>query len=217
MDMNSSLRRLVDVLSPPGNPQENVDWQAVERRWKVSFPRDFREFMDAYGRGTIDNVLTIATPVDGELTPGVLRCRDLTPIANTESRIDGNEFWYPAWPQMGSLVGWGTTGTGVDLFWCMRGEDPDLWPLVVRNHRGGAAKELFMGMVEFITLTLGDRHHRPFDIPDILGAPHSRFIHAEDERRLMSEGADPWEYLVNSTSSEAGEVNLDRASLGAGS
>jgi len=193
--MDVSIERLVNALPHGGSPGESVDWDVVGQTWGGSFPEDFRAFMEVYGRGTIDNVLAIATPLDGSPTPGVLRCRDLTPTRPTECRVGGNVVTYPAWPAPGGLVGWGTTGGGLDLYWRTEGTDPGLWPVVVRNHRGGAATEHRMGVAEFLVRMLGDRPQRPADIPDILGSPHSRFIQADEERRLMSTGVDPWEYL----------------------
>ena len=194
--MHSSLRRLNQVLPPSaGDLPESVNWAAVEATWGSAFPRDFQEFMGIYGRGTIDNVFTIATPVDGGHMQGVLRCRELTPNISTECRIDGREVSYPAWPHNGGLIGWATTGIGIDLFWSARGDDADLWPLVIRNRRGGSAQEIPGGMAAFLVEMLGQRKNRPLDIPDIIGFPYSRFIGAREEARLEAAGVDPWEYL----------------------
>ncbi len=193
--MDSPVERLLSALPNGGSSGESIDWGVVEQSWGTPFPEDFKAFMGKYGRGTIDNILAIATPMDGIRTPGVLRCRNLTPTTPIECRVERRHVTYPAWPAPGSLIGWGTTGGGLDLYWCTRSEAPALWTIVVRAYHGGSAAEHRMGMVEFLVRMLGSRQQRPDNIPDILGSPHSRFIHADEESRIRRTGIDPWEYL----------------------
>ncbi len=58
-----ALDELLTVLPPPKRPLHNRgDWAAVEAAIGLRLPADYKAFIAAYGRGTINNCLEIQSP-----------------------------------------------------------------------------------------------------------------------------------------------------------
>ncbi|MFR9797224.1 hypothetical protein ACL02U_15135 [Streptomyces sp. MS06] len=60
--MHSAVRELQRLLPPPSAGVEVLSWGEVRAEWGTGFPRDYRDFMEVYGRGSIDNLIVVATP-----------------------------------------------------------------------------------------------------------------------------------------------------------
>ena len=181
--MHPMVSRLAELLPPPLTPVEPRSWEEVQAGPEAVLPRDFRDFVDTYGYGVLDDVLS------------VLPVRGLPAEAEGEFRTFRGVVRFPAWPADGALLGWGTTPVGHDLFWRRSGDDPDAWPVVVVERRAGTAVEPGCCMAEFVVRMLGDRLDRPADISAIPGHPHSRYLNTRDAAALEDAGEDPWEYL----------------------
>ena len=194
-DMHGSVHRLTEILAPPAAGGEPVDWASVATVWGTVFPRDYRDFLAVYGQGSIDDVVSVATPEDRAGEPGVLTMRRVTPSVRRTCRTYYGERRFPAWPAPGALLGWGVTPIGFDLFWRVTGSDPDDWPVVVAATRDDRAFEFPYGMAEFLLRLLGDPLERPLGLRGILGSPHSRFLPGAQEHALLSSGRNPWEYV----------------------
>lgn len=57
-----AVTRLRGLLRPPVSGGDTVDWQEIERTTHLAFPADYREFVELYGGGEIDEYLSISTP-----------------------------------------------------------------------------------------------------------------------------------------------------------
>lgn len=191
--MDPSVSRLKTLLSPPGEPVGVIaDWNQVAEAWGTSFPKDYREFLTAYGAGMIDAYLVIATVVDSE-DHGESTVSKLTSVASSLAQEDG-EWPYPVWPENGGLICWGATVDSAVLYWDTADPDPDRWPVVVRSREGGFVAHEF-GMVDFVTRMLGPAEERPLESPTFYGAPNSRFLNKVEVKKLKRAGVDPWGYL----------------------
>ncbi|WP_331768114.1 SMI1/KNR4 family protein [Embleya sp. NBC_00896] len=120
------LRRL--LLPPPVSGGDAVDWGAIERETLLRFPDDYREFVETYGGGEIDEYLSVKTPP----APG-------SPYGDVLDRIN------PALPDPDQDEDFRALGAGGDLppllpfvdsmhgdvaFWLCEGA-PDDWRVVV--------------------------------------------------------------------------------------
>lgn len=193
--MHPMVGRLTELLPPPRTAVEPQPWKEFRAAYGAAVPRDFGDFVDTYGYGSLDDVLSVFPPGKGGQEIPDPAMRALPSAAEGEFRTFQGTVRFPPWPAEGALLGWGTTPVGYDLFWRRWGSDPDLWPVVVVGHRAGTALELPFTMVEFVVRMLGDPIDRPADITGIPGHPHSRYLNARDEAALDDAGQDPWEYL----------------------
>lgn len=57
-----SVDRLRELLPPPGSGGDVVDWEQIERTTGLAFPVDYRELVEVYGGGEIDEYLSVSTP-----------------------------------------------------------------------------------------------------------------------------------------------------------
>ncbi|WP_032790537.1 SMI1/KNR4 family protein [Streptomyces baarnensis] len=54
--------RLRELLPPPRSGGDAVDWEQIGRTTGLAFPADYREFVELYGGGEIDEYLSVNTP-----------------------------------------------------------------------------------------------------------------------------------------------------------
>ncbi|GAA1009021.1 hypothetical protein STXM2123_3728 [Streptomyces sp. F-3] len=57
-----AVARLRELLPPPVSGGDVVDWEEIERTTRLTFPDDYREFVETYGGGEIDEYLSVSTP-----------------------------------------------------------------------------------------------------------------------------------------------------------
>lgn len=56
------VARLRELLPPPSSGGDTVDWEQIERTTGLAFPADYRELVELYGGGEIDEYLSVSTP-----------------------------------------------------------------------------------------------------------------------------------------------------------
>ncbi|MGY5010618.1 hypothetical protein ACWCY6_21485 [Streptomyces sp. 900105755] len=189
------VSRLTRLLPPPRTAVQPQPWEETRATYGTTMPRDFQDFVGAYGYGTLDNVLSVFAPGKwGQEIPDPAMSASPS-VAEGVLRTFQGTVRVSAWPAEEALLSWGTTPVGYDLFWRRRGSDPDLRPVVVVGHRSGTALELPRTMAEFVVRMLGDPSDRPADITGNAGHPHSRYLNTRDEAALDDAGENPWEYL----------------------
>ncbi|MFE5072452.1 SMI1/KNR4 family protein [Streptomyces halstedii] len=57
-----AVARLRELLPPPGSGGDAVDWKLIERTTGLVFPADYRELVELYGGGEINEYLSVSTP-----------------------------------------------------------------------------------------------------------------------------------------------------------
>ncbi|MFD7972864.1 SMI1/KNR4 family protein [Streptomyces clavifer] len=56
------VARLCLLLPPPVSGGDAVNWEAVQHETLLEFPADYRDFVESYGGGEIDEYLSVSTP-----------------------------------------------------------------------------------------------------------------------------------------------------------
>ncbi|MFD0075022.1 hypothetical protein ACFVIY_21590 [Streptomyces sp. NPDC127166] len=185
------LRRLVP---PPDEGGAPVDWDRMGTSWGRGFPADYRQFIQAYGPGSIQAYLVIqqpeykgaepASPFGGMLLETV-NAEDAWARDKKSPELDGAD---PV------LITWGVTGSSDLLCWDASGDDPDAWPVLVRNRDDDLWRRYDCGMVEFLVRVLrGEFDECPLGDLALWGRPSALFLGDDEQRRLWSQGIDPWE------------------------
>ncbi|MFE7522025.1 SMI1/KNR4 family protein [Streptomyces halstedii] len=57
-----AVARLRVLLPPPGSGGDAVDWKLIELTTGLVFPADYRELVELYGGGEINEYLSVSTP-----------------------------------------------------------------------------------------------------------------------------------------------------------
>ena len=137
-------------------------------------PSDYWWFLETYGTGSIGGDLVVFTP-SSEL--------ERWNAAAQQQRIGDHlrlvhehrpgSIPFPIHPEPGGLLAWGGTHAGVKCLWLTSGDDPDLWPIVIRDadrsewftHRGPIAWFLadIMDGAEHISFLPGEAARRRFE------------------------------------------------------
>ncbi|MEV5647397.1 SMI1/KNR4 family protein [Nocardia sp. NPDC052254] len=188
------------VIAPP--------WARIEKAMGVGMPPDYRDFIDLYGHGAINDELGINYPGYPQSDGSTLRT--LTDAAEDDNRYNVYEALqapFPGYPAPGGLLQWGGNYNGDMLCWLTEGDNPDNWPVVVvfrhihqpswRRFDGGMAAfllALVTGTFDLATTLIGDppgpaRWTLARDWGHDYGfAPSARYVHAGDLLRPGGQG-----------------------------
>jgi hypothetical protein len=183
--MTHEFQDLLRWMPPHPGAGDEVDWAAVEREWGVSFPADYRAFVEIYGEGSVEDFLGILIPqsVRPLADPAPMRTEtenarytwSLEVEADLPSCVDGT-----------SLIAWGVDAGADILCWSTSDGDPDRWPVVVYCRQGWPSWKVYQcGMVEFLLRTFqGEWPECPLSGSDFWQNPSPRFLHWRERKRL---------------------------------
>jgi len=128
----NDLAGLREVIGDPPAGVPEVDWQAVHARLGFELPSHYREFVDAYGPGTLGDIRIMAPGAPGEMDLFALLERAHAQVRDLE-RTDSPPFY----PEPGGTVSWGETADGWICGWAPVSADPDEWEVVAVNPTRG--------------------------------------------------------------------------------
>ena len=148
--MNPALARLTTLLPAPGAPEPTPDWESAEEQLSTTLPSDFKELIDTYGGGLIDNYMLLLEPNSPN---GVYDLLDLT-AQREEANAALWEFGDRP-PEMedgdNRLVCWGTTDNGEYLFWLVRpGDTADQRTIMINSASGEDWERYELTVTQFL-------------------------------------------------------------------
>ncbi|WP_338674266.1 SMI1/KNR4 family protein [Streptomyces sp. SCSIO 30461] len=122
-----AVARLRELLPPPDSGCDPVDWERTKRTTRLAFPADYREFVESYGGGEIDEYLSIGTPpVPGSAYGDLLDKVD--PSLSDRDRAELGAL-LPGGP-LPPLLPFADSASGDVAFW-LRAGAPDDWRVAV--------------------------------------------------------------------------------------
>lgn len=129
--MDSALVRLRDALPPPKELAEpEVNWPEVESKLGLRFPTSFKEYIGIYGGCSnwfdLYNVFypDPRTKIDEYI-------QHVTQLLKTLAKARITDDDCTLYPEPGGLFPFITSSDGDYYFWETKGENPDLWPIMV--------------------------------------------------------------------------------------
>jgi hypothetical protein len=130
--MHPAVQLLTSVMRPPVRGGEQIDWPALEGDLGFSLPSDYRSFVEVYGGGTIDQILSIA-PIIGDDAPWSVASRaEDYEIFNDP--LTGEDLEDPMHWGLGGLIPWGAAGAD-QCYWYAADSSSDQWSMVVWRPR----------------------------------------------------------------------------------
>ena len=118
------IAELRGLIGPPPAEVSAVDWADVHVRAGFRLPADYREFVDAYGPGTLGDIRIMA--------PGQPPEMDLFGLLDRK-HAEASGALMPFYPDPGGTVSWGETPSGYTCAWGPTDDDPDQWIAVVMD------------------------------------------------------------------------------------
>lgn len=175
--LSPQRERLLRLLPPPAEPSEpptNPERSQLEERLGLALPSDYWWFLETFGSGVIGGDLAVFSPSAGSTQWHIeAQHRRIDEFLRSVNQWRPGEVPFPIHPEHGGLLAWGGTESGVMGFWLTTHDDPDLWPVVLRDanrsewftHRGSLAwflADLMDGSID-ISFLPGEAARRRFD------------------------------------------------------
>ncbi|MFF4535330.1 SMI1/KNR4 family protein [Streptomyces aureus] len=152
--MSPELSRLAGLLCEPATLERSWDWEAVEAELGAALPRDYRELVEAFGGGLLDEYLLL-------LEPGCPHdVYDLVKISAEREEANDSLWRFEGRPtEMESggnrLICWATTDNGEYLYWLVQpGDNPDSRPTLINSESGEDWERYDMTVTRFLTAVL---------------------------------------------------------------
>jgi hypothetical protein len=120
-----AIARLRELLPAPASGGDPVDWSEIEQTVGLALPADYREFVETYGGGEIDEYMCVLTPPVPGSPYGELLDR-ITPVLSDLEDLRAllpPDVVPPLWP-------FADLGEGDVAFWLREGA-PDDWRVAV--------------------------------------------------------------------------------------
>src|SRR2546423_7697612 len=170
--MGPALGQIMELMGPPLTVGAASPWDDAVAEVGFGFPADYRDFVDVYGAGAVNDELFIAAPT---LRPNGFGFRtgfggfvDQTTLGlgrgiaemreNAVALEDEETYPFPILPEPGGLLIWGNTANGDVCFWDTHDAEPDRWPVVVLLLSSRRWDRFDGGMTEFLLAVLRGDH-----------------------------------------------------------
>lgn len=162
-----AIEPLLRILHSPLNPNEaEGSWQDAEATLRTKLPNDFKEFIRAYGTGTISNFLSVLNPFSTRPTFNLIEQSRVQIDALRELRDDfGETIPFELYPSKGGLLPAAISDNGDVVYWLANG-DPSEWTIVVNESRSPDYQEFKCDLTTYITELL-DGSQKTHAFPDI--------------------------------------------------
>lgn len=127
----AELKTLRRLMPPTAESDTSVDWGRLSESWGKEFPDDYRQFIEVYGAGTIENYLSVLRPEsEGEQPAPDDMLMETLNAENAWAREQKSPELAGTNPE---LIAWGLDASSDILCWDASGDDPTTWPVLVRN------------------------------------------------------------------------------------
>jgi hypothetical protein len=144
-------------MAPPAKSSESaadrLAWSAVEESLGVNLPDDYKQFIEAYGSGRINELIWILNPFSANENINLERQSHTQAKVLEELRAIGEDIPFNVFPTSGGLLPFGITDNGDVLYWITRGA-PNDWIVVVNEARGSDWQIFEQNMTSFLASVL---------------------------------------------------------------
>lgn len=155
MDFEKALELLIPPPLVPYEAPQDDGWNNIERKLNTTLPRDYKQFIERYGSGRIDEFLSILNPFSSNKHRDLLWQMEMQLGTLRELKEGGTEIVpFEFFPSPGGLLPFGLTDNGDVLYWLTVGQ-PDNWSVAVNAGRSPEWDTYQVGMVEFLWKILG--------------------------------------------------------------
>jgi hypothetical protein len=174
------------VVPPP--------WGEAPDKVGFEFPADYRQFVDAYGGGTVERPQYVGLKVraphvtalgprdrpgfEGFVAHHLDQVRPLFTYPGAEEVMWNGEP-RPLYPEPGGLLSWGSSQESDQFFWLTQDANPDRWQVVGWSRHDASTFVFDGGMVEFLLALFTGRvdHFGEWDTPGLSWRMRHDWLH----------------------------------------
>ncbi|MGW2628856.1 SMI1/KNR4 family protein [Streptomyces chattanoogensis] len=154
IDACNPLARVIERVPPPAEAVNgHGDWADAERALGTRLPDDYKQLVEAYGRGVFWGALCLCTPF-GDDNPVRLEANLLEDFGPMRKRWP-EEYPYRFFPEPGGLLTWAVTDDATQLCWLTEGP-PESWQVVIWS-RDSDYERFDCGAAAFLDRWIGGR------------------------------------------------------------
>ncbi len=144
------LNKVLSQSENISNILDEQDWEKAENELGIELPLDYKEFVNHYGVGGIDDFLWIYTPYSNNENFDLLKQIEVINNAYLDMKKEYPEdFTFDVFPKVGGLLPFGGTENGDVLYW-LTGGDNKHWSIVVYDDRHSEYFEYNKSTTDFL-------------------------------------------------------------------
>jgi hypothetical protein len=166
--MHEAVKRLIQLMPPPAEGGDTVDWDQVHANFGWRFPDDFRDFIATYGMGAISDSLGIMSP----------------PFVGHP--CDDHLVYERPYPPSDNLLRWGANEGADNFYWRCTDGDPNRWTVAVLT-RSQTWYDYDLGMVDFLVHLVSGHITPPLNAQLSIDPPTFESWREEDRRMRESD------------------------------
>jgi hypothetical protein len=150
-----ALADLRAVLPPPTNPVAggDIDWAAVQAKYKIALPDDFRDLVSTYGSGAIDGFAWLLSPISANNNLNFSKSEYFLSSYAVMKKEFPSDYPRPLFPSRGSFFPWAVTDNGETFVWIVEGT-PTEWKVAIHSANQSEEEVYSLGAVDFLTRLL---------------------------------------------------------------
>ncbi|ATW52326.1 hypothetical protein CGZ69_35840 [Streptomyces peucetius subsp. caesius ATCC 27952] len=156
------------LMPPSAEGGAVVDWERLEREYRIPFPSDFRDFIGLYGAGVVDGYLSISAPDPANPRIDLFRGSQVlvATLRGVRETLPENMCRHPLQSRVGGIIRWAANEDGDLCFWISDSDDPEQWRVGVYSRNFNDWHEYDCGFAEFLVQVLTGALESPFSRSD---------------------------------------------------
>lgn len=148
--MLEALKKILCIPTNAYNIGNEEKWISFEEKLGITLPKDYKDFIDIYGTGGIDNFLWILNPFVEDENVNFLKKKEELLNAYQESKNKFPELYqYNIFPSSEGLLPWGYTDNADELYW-LTSEKLEDWKIIIYESRSSENYCYSYTMTEFL-------------------------------------------------------------------
>lgn len=127
----------------------NMLWSEFEKQYSIILPKDFKDFINFYGVGGINNFIWILNPFEKDQNINFITKKNILLSSYEHSKKQyPNLYPFDIYPSEGGIIPWGFTDNGDELYW--KSSLIEDWLIVIYESRSSEYFEYDMSFTEFL-------------------------------------------------------------------
>lgn len=155
--MDLCIQELLQLVPPPAEPKNaQGNWRQLESDLGVALPSDYKQYIEAYGSGTLCSLFEIRSPFGLEAhykTTARDAWSSWAGIFHSWGDVPESKLPFSVYPKLPGLLPWGTYGD-VDVIGWLADSDPSRWYIVYQDHYDGFIELRAFGFGKFLISAL---------------------------------------------------------------
>lgn len=147
-----AIESIFTVMTPPTDPFEAPiisEWVEVENKLGITLPGDYKEFIQLYGTGKVNDFIWIFNPLSKNQNINLIEQVRIQLETLIQLQSYGEVIPYKLFPEKGGILPLGMTDNGDVLFWKTEGSSNN-WTILVNESRSDEWESFDMSITQFL-------------------------------------------------------------------